>query len=760
MKTLNELSVEASLRGETFRAPYDTPLSLELAFTNTYREHQHASVALREAECLKIQFPAILQEMREGDLLAGRIRYPLVGFSPESMGVGYYCRDAEVRKVLEKFPFTPADRRRVEEMLQFWRTETTTARTRAASPETLRKILPSDAIWESGIAFPLFRMAGMTLDFEKLLRLGIPGLKKLIDQKRSAADGESQILFEGMATALDVLKSACLSYASEARAKAAVPDKSGGPGNWEKIAATLEAIVARPPETLREAAQLVWLYALLSGIWNYGRMDVYLGTFLANDLKNGNLTRAEALGLLQSLWRLMKDYENQFNNRVIIGGKGRANEREADEFALLAIEATRTVPLNQPQLSLRFHRGQNPALMEQSLTVLGEGRTFPILYNDDINIPAVMQAFSVDEETAAQYLPYGCGEYVLDHRSAGTPNGVINLLKCLEVTLHNGSDPVTGTPRGLATGDLAGFHCFDDLWAAYTRQVEHHVEALARHQKIEYEQAGTSAPFLLISMLFDDCIERQKAVFAGGARHMGGTLESYGNVNASDSLVAIRRLVYQEKTLSLRELVGACDRDFAGHEKLQQRLLALPKFGNDTPEADEMAMRVHDHICRFTSTQAKQVGLDSYLAVIINNAANSLFGLVTAASADGRKSGETLANAINPQPGRDRLGTTAFLNSLAKLDPRIHAGAVHNMKFSRGLFLRQRAKLEALLAGYFRQGGTQAMLTVVNRKDLEEAMREPEKWGHLMVRVGGFSARFIDLPREAQLDVLERTLNE
>jgi pyruvate-formate lyase len=169
---------------------------------------------------------------------------------------------------------------------------------------------------------------------------------------------------------------------------------------------------------------------------------------------------------------------------------------------------------------------------------------------------------------------------------------------------------------------------------------------------------------------------------------------------------------------------------------------------------------VHEHVCKTASAQAKAVGLDSYFIVIINNSANTILGNNTIASPDGRKSGEAMANAINPSPGRDLNGVTAFLNSLVKLDPSLHAGAVHNMKFSRGLFNRERPKLKALLDGYFQQGGAQAMITVLDRCDLEAAMREPQKWGHLMVRVGGFSARFIDLAREVQIEILRRTLYE
>lgn len=145
--------------------------------------------------------------------------------------------------------------------------------------------------------------------------------------------------------------------------------------------------------------------------------------------------------------------------------------------------------------------------------------------------------------------------------------------------------------------------------------------------------------------------------------------------------------------------------------------------------------------------------------VIINNWANTLFGWTTAASAEGRLAGQALANGNNPAPGADTRGATAFLNSLAKLDPALHAGSVQNMKFSRDWFGPMRPKFDALLRAWFANGGSQAMISVVSADDLEAAMREPEKWGHLMVRVGGFSIRFVELPRDAQREILQRTLH-
>jgi pyruvate-formate lyase len=758
MKTLNELSVDAAY--EKARRQSGNPLALEMQFTRVYRENMDAEPAVRELRCLKALFPAILQPIQAGDLLAGRILYPLAGFSAEAMGLGFYCREEEIREVARLAQFTAEQLREVEEMLAFWKSENTQAKTRAAYPPALAEALPSDN-WtvESGIAFPLYRMGGTVLDYAKLLREGVPGLRRELQQRRAENQANTDML-GGMLGAIELLEKVCLHYGAQAELAAEGETDAERREQLLSLSRTLAELPLRAPANFHQALQLFWLYALLSGTWNYGRMDVYLGPILARDLDAGVLREDQALALLQSLWRLMNGYSNQFNNRVFVGGLGRSNPAAADRFALLALEASRTVTLNQPQLSLRFYTGQNSALMTKAITSLGEGRTFPILYNDDVNVAAVASAFHVSHEEAVDYTPFGCGEYVLNHRGVGTPSGVINLMKCLEVTLHEGVDPVTGQPLGIATGALDSFTSFERLWEAYCRQVEVHVEALALQEKIEYEVVGRTSPFLFLSLLYDDCLERGLPIFQGGVRYLGGTLETYGNIDAADSLSAIKKLVYDEGSCTLRQIVAACDANFEGHEALREELQRAPKFGNDDDEADSMAQRVHNHVCQSASSQAQKVGLDSYLAVIINNWANALFGKTTAASPQGRLAGETLANAINPSPGMDRNGVTAVLNSLVKLDPAIHAGAVHNMKFSKSIFTQHRAQLEALLTGYFRQGGSQAMITVVSRGDLEAAMREPEKWGHLMVRVGGFSARFIDLPREAQLDVLHRTLYE
>jgi pyruvate-formate lyase len=730
---------------------------LELGFTETYRHHIDAPVPVREAECLRFLFPKVFQPIREGDMFAGRTEYRQIGFGMEnaSGGPGFYCYTGNLREEMASSKVDGEVLEKLEEAVSLWEEE-------ATIDGKLQALLPADVIkaTTNEIAGMGGRLSGALLDFSKLVHLGLPGLMEEIErgQERVESQGGDVSLYQGMKMALELLADICRSYAEQARDMASRSDDETRKKELRQMAEALENITTTAPATLREGIQLYWLYALISGVVNYGRADTALGDLLVAELESGTLTEDEALELIQRFWRVIADRKIFFNGRVIVGGKGRPNEANADRFALLAMEATRTVVETEPQLTLRFHREQNPALMDKALDVIGEGRTYPMLYNDDVNIPAVMNAFQVPEADAEHYLPYGCGEYALNHRSFGSPNCGFSMLKALEATLHDGRNPMNGEELGLSLGTFASFETFDDLYAAYKRQIEHHVENLARRHALEYQAERESGAFLYASMLYDDCIAKGRSLVYGGPKYTGGIVETFGMVNTADSLATIKKLVYEEKQLTQEEMLVALDADFEGHEKVHQWMLNVSKYGNDDDYADEMLKEVSHHAATATRAQAEKVGLDYFLIVNINNFANVAFGNVTAASADGRREGSPYANGNTPTAGNDREGVTAFLNSIVKPDPKFHAGYVHNMKFNRPMFTRERPKLEALLNTYFAGGGTQAMITVVSRGDLEAAMAEPDRNRNLIVRVGGFSARFVELEREVQQDIINRTL--
>jgi pyruvate-formate lyase len=220
----------------------------------------------------------------------------------------------------------------------------------------------------------------------------------------------------------------------------------------------------------------------------------------------------------------------------------------------------------------------------------------------------------------------------------------------------------------------------------------------------------------------------------------------------------IKRLVYDQRRVSLADLVTAMDANYAGYDRIERLVQAAPRFGNDVDEVDDMVSQVSRHVASCARQQAGRIGFHYFMVVNINNYANVTMGQATAASADGRQRGAPLANGNTPTAGNDRSGVTALLNSMVKIDPSEHAGYTQNLKFSSSMFRDQRAKVSALLKAYFLMGGTQTMITVVGRGDLEAALQHPEQYRSLIVRVGGFSARFVELSHAVQLDLIQRTL--
>jgi len=741
-------------------------ISVFSEFTDTYRANSHDKY-LREALCCKVQWPVGLQDIQENDLFAGHPFTPLLGFvAQEDKGsTGYYCNEDDLIKLKLDKTLSKNCKHKIDELIAFWKVEATTAKAKKQFTEEMKAALPSDLYYEeSGIAFTLWRLSGIQLDYYKLVHLGIPGLRAEIVEKQQVVekDSDSWKLYEAMLISLDTFRDVCLFYAEQASELIQKTTDNQHRTDLLAMSRILSKLPSNKPESFREGIQLISLYTVLDRVRNYGRLDDALADLYCHDIDNNVISEEEAVRLLSGLWKLIIDRKHRYDSRIIIGGGGRHDEFKANRLALAIMETTRRVNDIVPQLALRFSKNQDPKLYQKALDVIVEGNTFPMFYNDDVNIPSVEKAFNLPYEEANHAIQFGCGEYVLDHRSVGTPSAVINSLAALNVTLHKGIDPVTGKSIGMPQvrfEKYGKFETFEQLFSAYKEQIEYHVVPLAQHEKLEYDVAGKEAAHLLTSMLMDDCIARGKGIYEGGIRYLGGTLELYGNTNTSDSLVAIKQLVYEQKKFTLEELIIMLDADFVGFEKERKMLLNCPKYGNDNEIADAMLMEVHNHICQFTRKQNEAVGLHSYMIVNINNDANTVIGEYTSASADGRKAFTFMNPGNAPVGGADKSGTTAFLNSIAKPATDIHAGAVQNMKFSKELFNEHRIQLENLLATYWQKGGAQAMLTVLGRDDLEAAMAHPELYQNLIVRVGGFSERFVNLPRHTQLEVLSRTLN-
>ena len=737
-----------------------SPLDFAKQFTQTYIDSAKLPIGSREIACSRVQFPYIFQDILEGDLIAGHREYGPVGFSPEAGDVGYFCNTEMIQKEMDQLPVHSQELTDWESILDFWSKESTQSKIREAYPSEVKKILPSDDyLVDEYAAFPLYRMAGANLNNKKLVDLGISGLREevKIQQKYTISVGKSQELYSSMIGALDLFSEFALLYASLVMDKILITNHPKRIKELQNLADSLIHISEKEPQTLLQASQLVWLYNMISGVINFGRMDTYLGDIYVNEIDAGNLSEEEALKTLSSLWKMFPKNINQFNGRIIIGGADRPNITNSDRFALLAIEATRQVKDINPQLSLRCYEGMNKEVYDLSIKAIGDGCTFPMFYNDDVNIKAYAKSLDISINKAEKYIPYGCGEFVLEHHSFGSPNAIINVLKCVELAMNNGVSMLTGKNIGAATGDFEDFNTYDDFFNAYKSQVEYIVPACAVAQDTEYRITGEISTFPYLSLLFDGCIESGKGIFSGGIPHLGATLETYGNTNAADSLAAIKKVVFEDRSVSKNDLLKILKANFKNYPAEHAILKDVPKYGNDSDYVDKIALDVHDHLCNTIRDQKNVTNLDSHLVVIINNEMNTWYGKACIASADGRLSHSPLAPGNAATGGMDKNGPTALLNSVVKLHPDIHAGTVQNIKFGPDMFTKHLTKFNAMLKTYFQRGGTQLMITVVNQKDLLDALIHPDKYQNLLVRVGGFSARFIELSPEVQQEIISRT---
>jgi len=523
-----------------------------------------------------------------------------------------------------------------------------------------------------------------------------------------------------------------------------------------RMSLSLAAIRSAPPTSLLQALQLVWIYSLMAPLIEFGRLDVYAGDLYAHDVDSGIISEEGAVQLVESFFRLIDHLDCETDGRVIVGGYGRRNPQAADRMCLVAIEACRRVKEVLPQFTLRFNKETPKPVWDAAMRCIEEGRTYPLLYNDDVLVPGVMKAFRVDRARAESYMPLGCGEIELDHYSFGTPSGSLNTLKILELAIRGGYEPQLDQQKGPVTTPLASCATFDEFLSNYKKHLNYYIEAQAVFEKYEYEITGRMHPFMLVTMLYDGCLERGKAVFNGGCASLGGTLEMYGNVNAANALSAIKKLVFEEEKRPAARLVEALDRNFVEREAELKLMRDAPKYGNDDDYVDSIFVELHNYLSAYITEQAPKVGLDSYLGVTINNAQNTTLGRWVGATPDGRKAGAPMANANNPAPGTDKRGITAMLNSLLKPSHDNHAGMVSNLRFTKELFTGSRDKMHGLVKNYFDRGAAHAMITVIGKDDLRNAMLRPTEYRDLIVRVGGFSARFVDLKKDVQQEIYDR----
>jgi pyruvate-formate lyase len=748
-------NVEVSKKLPVEKTP-EEQLELMERYTQVHRQSLSLTKEEREVNCLKVLYPSLFRSIEEDDWFAGRLDFLPIGFGSVTSvgGVGHYCVFDKLQAFRDSLE-SESDKARVEAMHDYWLDHDTKAIycSEVLTETTIGRFIAPD--------YPLMataRLSGVMLDYATILELGAGGMRTRL-AGRLAEEPDNQFL-KACWSALDIYRSVVDAYLHRISALLEQGVTGTRRARLTTIQASLSQIRDGKAQTFHQAIQQAWLFALLAGCINYGRLDDYVGPYLVADLKAGRIDETTAHDYLVSLWTMIENRRTTVNGRIIVGGYGRRNPEAADAFTKLALGVTAECRYVEPQFTLRFNRTTPTDVWDAALDCIGTGATYPTLYNDDVNVPAVMYGMRVDRQTAEQYVPFGCGEFVIQGQSIGTPNVLINLLKILTIALNGGVDPMDGVHRAgtVKLKDVSELRTFEEFYDQYTVLLDYFLDLGADAQAHSYEVMNREVSFVFASLWMNDCVTRGRSMLDGGIRYLGGTNETYGNINTSDALYAIKNLVFDDRKYTLAQLNEAACADFVGFEEIQDDLLACPKYGNDLDDVDALANDLYEYVAKGNRQRGLTRGMDYYLIVISNNQTNTEWGRRTAASVDGRARGKFMNPANNPQGGADRNGPTAMLNSISRFRARYHGGSVQNIKLTPTMFNRQRPKVKSLFNTYFDRGGCQLMVTVVDAGVLEDAQLHPEKYPNLIVRVSGFSAIFVNLDKDVQDEVISREL--
>jgi trans-4-hydroxy-L-proline dehydratase len=546
-----------------------------------------------------------------------------------------------------------------------------------------------------------------------------------------------------------------------------------------KIAANCRWVPAHAPTDFWEALQSYWFCHLaviteLNGwdAFSPGHLDQHLLPFFNRGLSDSTLTRGNARELLECFFVKFNNHPSppkvgvtaaesgtytDFAN-INLGGLLPDGSDGSNEVSHLLLDIIDEMHLLQPSSNIQLSRKSPDAFLKHTLRVVRNGYGFPSIFNADSVVEEQLRQGKTLADARAGGCS-GCVEVGAFGKEAYILTGYFNLVKMLELALHNGIDPVSGERLGPPSGEPDSLASFEELLAAFRLQLAHFIGIKIRGNRlIEMMYAGLMpAPFL--SVLTDDCVSRGVDYNAGGARYNNSFIQGVGIGSITDSLSAVKELVYDEGRLTLSELVAKLNGNFETDEPLRQRLVnKTHKYGNDDDYADQIMRLVFDAFFDEVDGKPNTKG-GVYRIEMLPTTCHVYFGTVTGAMPDGRRRGAPLSEGISPVQGADRNGPTAVIRSAGKMDQIRSGGTLLNMKFSPTLLSGENGLdgLAGLVRSYFKMDGHHVQFNVVNKETLRAAQRNPSGHRDLIVRVAGYSDYFCDLPPELQDEIIDRT---
>lgn len=673
-----------------------------------------------------------------------------------------------------------------EKIIPYWKNEEETVfeRFKSLLDDDLKKIVDKlvftvEVQYTNGIGhfFPGHRNT-LKYGYNGLLNMAKERMASLCENERNFQKKEN--FLKSVIILLESVRNYTVRISNYAKSLANNNKDSNRKEELMEISEICKYISEKPPHTFKEALQLIYFNQLICGLEDggfavsVGRLDQELFPYYKKDIREGKINHEEADFLLKcffiklsSLWNYIfalganAGEGPPIAENLTIGGLKRNGKDATNELSYLILDAYTDLQTVQPTFSARINKNSPQKYLEKLADAVKKGASIAF-FNDEVMVPGLVNRGFILED-AREYAPVGCVEPQHPYKSFGSTNSnQLNIVKCLELALTNGTDLFSRKQYGAPIN--IQIESYEDLWNAFSQQVSFFIEKMVNAMENLDRAIAELDPQPFLSATTNNCIQSGKDVTQGGAVYNFTGPQLIGLATAADSLAVIKKLVFEEKILALNDLIQILKKNYRGtyndRKGKQWREIFInkvPKFGNDINYVDQIAVKIAELFCRQISKWGNYRG-GKFNPGIYSTSLHLAFGAFTGASADGRKSRDPLSNGVGPTHGRDKNGPTAILNSVKKLKNELLTNghslilAFHPKNLEKKIFL-------PLIDSYCEpEGGFQIQFNVVGKKTLCDAQKHPENYQGLVVRIAGYSVYFTELSKAAQDEIIARTL--
>lgn len=756
--------------------------------TNSYKKTLDHPKVIRRAIALKDVLMNMSIVIRNDELIVGAHAKKLraVPLFPEyaTDWLETQMDDFETRPG-DQFFISEEQKKVVYECLNYWKGRSLRDNVIKAVPHDIKEVLETGII--SNDNYTMSAPGHTVPHYDYLLNTGYLNIKKRAEKQIKELDRHAPEyidkleFYRAIVITCDAVMGFAQRYSRLAKKMAEQEKNKTRRQELLRIAEICSNVPAYPAKSFHEALQFVFFIQLIIQIEGnglaigVGRIDCYLKDFYETDKTGGNLNHNQALELMECFFLKLNEIDKIYSNEatrslqgpahgqtITIGGVNGRGEDVTNEVSMLVLEADFEVRLVQPDIAVRIHKETPKDILMAATRNVKYGINKVKIFNDEIiNKAMKMLEFSNDDYYNYSFL--GCSEPVVDGKTNSWGNsGHINLAKCLELALNDGRCMLTDKQYGPHSGNPCEFKSIEDLKIAFRMQVSYFVNALTIFNNIldNYQARHTPLPFY--STVITDCIGKGLDFNAGGAVYNTSSPLGIGPITAGDSIKAVKKMVFDDKKITMEELLEALKSNFEGKESIRLMLQnRVAKYGNDIDEADNMSRFVaecfYDELAKY-----KNFRKGPYTAGLYYLTANIPHGKNTAATPDGRKAKTPLNDGgVSPTHGMDKNGATAVLISSGKLNNyRAGHGCVLNQLLHPSIFNSSDGDevFCSYMKGIVETGAWETQFNVITPDELREAQNNPDKYKSLVVRVAGYSAYFTSLEKEMQDDIIDRTL--